>query len=207
VSLPYSIFFLVLVPRFAVGHDIKQNTVQLQLRDNHFRIVLRIQILDWLSLLGKGSSNRAFSEDQITERLKEGKRVLMEETTLMVDQQKSTLRILQFPEEDEIVQMHEIFANAQARAEPLVHDFGWHTVQLEGVISASPVHTIQSTFSDSLGTLQVGFEEPQLRSVPSGGTAVFVLSEEEDSLNSWKILTGLLFCTTIFGFLLGRFYR
>ena len=52
------------------------------------------------------------------------------------------------------------------------------------MISASPVHTIQSTFSASLGALQVGFEEPQLRSVSSGGTAVFVLSEEDDSSNS-----------------------
>jgi len=48
----------------------------------------------------------------------------------MVDQQESTLRILQFPEEDEIVRMLEIFANAQARAEPLVHDFGWYPVQI-----------------------------------------------------------------------------
>jgi len=66
------VLFLLGVPRFAVGHDINQNTVQLQLRDNHFRIVLRVQILDWLALLGEGNANRAFSEDQIEERFREG---------------------------------------------------------------------------------------------------------------------------------------
>ena len=83
----------------AYGHELKNNTARVELRDNHFRILLNVAILDWLTQVGSHTQGErpAFDETQIETKLEQAKNALLQDTRLWGDQTQAKLKILHFP--------------------------------------------------------------------------------------------------------------
>ena len=168
----------------AYGHELKNNTARVELRDNHFRILLNVAILDWLTQVGPHTQGQrpAFDETQIETKLEQARDSLLQDTRLWGDESQAKLKILHFPKAEDIRELLVQFTEVQARRTKLPHGFGWWNIQLEGVFDAKPPSGVSVSFPESLGELSITFTQPSSRQMVPGGRASFkALSPAPDS--------------------------
>ena len=169
----------VALPTGAQAHELKNNTARVELRDNHFRILIDVQVLDWLALLG--GDTRTFDSADIPARLEMAKQALLSETALRADKTWAEVRVLHMPEERDIVSMLEHFAWVQERGQTLPHGFGWTTLQLEAIIESQGPGTVHISFPASLGEMGISFSEPTSKWVqPAQGASFSVTTPVVD---------------------------
>jgi hypothetical protein len=177
-----SLFMLPLLETTdSYAHELKNNTVRVQLRDNHFRILIDVAVLDWLTQVGEHSKETSptFDETQIPQKLNQARSELLEHTRLWADSNQAQLKVLHFPKASEIVAMLEQFARTRERDKKLPHGFGRYTVQLEGIYNGAPPLSVKVSFPESLGELAVNFEQPTSRLVVAGATAAFKVLDQK----------------------------
>ena len=159
----------------ALAHELKNNTARVELRDNHFRILLNVSILDWLTQVGPHIDGQkpSFDETQIEIKLKNARDALLADTRLWGDDSQAKLKILHFPKTEDIRELLIQFAEVQKRRAKLPHGFGWWNIQLEGIFNAKPPSTVSVSFPESLGELSITFTQPSSRQVVPGARASF----------------------------------
>lgn len=192
----------------ASGHELKNNTARVELRDNHFRILLNVAILDWLSQVGPHNKGQkaVFDETQIATKLEQAQNDLLQETRLWGDETQAKLKILHFPKPEDIRQLLIQFTEIRERRAKLPHGFGWWNIQLEGIFDAEPPSSVSASFPESLGELSITFSQPSSRQVVPGARASFQVfgpahnSDENTDILAW-ILVALLSLA-----LLGRYF-
>ena len=184
------LFGLKAAPSFA--HDLSNNTIRIQLRDNHFRILIDVAILDWLSQVDnkEGKRNPTFGAEQIPVRLNKLKTVLRKETHLSSMQETAKIKILVFPTEREILDMLYQFSLARQQQTVLPHGFGRYTIQLEGSIKNKIQHKATASFPTSLGKVFVSFEEPNTKFIEAGSLVSFPISSKSNNhALPWMLLS------------------
>ena len=194
----FAVLFTTITPT-AYAHDLKNNTARVELRDNHFRILLNVAILDWLTQVGPHIEGQqpTFDEAQIEVKLQQAKDALVQDTRLWGDQTQAKLKILHFPKAEDIRELLVQFAEVQKRRAKLPHGFGWWNIQLEGIFDAKPPHSVSVSFPESLGELSITFTQPSSRQMVPGGRANFqALRPTQDSDGNTQhlpwILVGIL---------------
>ena len=170
LSVAALVIFITLA-QTAGAHELKNTTARVELRDNHIRILIDTQVLDWLALLG--NETRTFDSKDIPARLTLAKQTLRDETLVRIDKGWAEVRVLDLPKEKDILAMLEHFAWVQERGKPLPHGFGWTTLQLEAVIETTNPKTIHVSFPASLGETGITFSQPTSQWVQPAQSASF----------------------------------
>ena len=154
-----------------LAHELKNTTARVELRDNHIRILIEAQVLDWLALLGGNS--QTFDSSDIPTRLALARERLSNETRVQVDDEWAQIRVLDLPKEKDIIAMLEHFAWVQEQGKALPHGFGWTTLQLEAVITSRKPKTVNVIFPPSLGEMGITFSRPSTQWVQPAQGASF----------------------------------
>ncbi|MEE2960889.1 MAG: hypothetical protein VYA34_09100 [Myxococcota bacterium] len=192
-------FVLVILGASALGfsHELKSNTARVELRDNHLRVILNVALLDWLTqvLPGKAGEPASFEASDIPERLDLGRKVLQEQTRLVVNGQRADIKILEFPKVDDVRAVMEGFVRLREAAVPLPHAFGWYQIHLEGIPQGAIVRDISTSFPPSLGFMGVTLVEPVSKWTQPGEMTSFKVDLREDEVPSfgpleWTALLG-----------------
>lgn len=171
------------------AHELKNNTARVELRDNHFRILVDVKVLDWLAALKEtaADSTRTFESGEIPELLERAKETLLAETTLVSDGTLADIRLLYLPSEKDILGMLEHFAWLQENRRSLPHGFGWSTLQLEGILDGQVPKQVEVSFPASLGEMPISFSEPKSQWVQPAQRAAFSATPKPPKPNQPQI--------------------
>lgn len=194
------LFILIQLTSPAEAHDTHQNTVRIQLRDKHFQILIRVQMLDWLAVLGSSDVNptKEFSIENIPKQLLLGQEALLNDVQLLVNDQPAKIRVLSYPTASEIANQLKVFDLLSSKSVVLPHNFGWEQIQLEGIIQSSTIEHVRLQMPSTFGDLSIHFEEHISQDILSGGAAVFTL--KKSTTNRWVLNLLMGFVALLIGY-------
>lgn len=186
----------------ALAHSMPNHTARIELRDQHIRIRLEVDMLGWLAELNKGKDGATIKMSflQAQKTLPRAREDLEQLASLLVDDKLSKLQIMGFPNRDTI---RMLFTNLAAK--PAGHNHGeFSTIYLQGVPLGQQPHSVSLKLPPSLGEVLVSFVQPSATLARAGNKASFevlrapvepTLSKEASAsrVKLWLILGGLLF--------------
>ena len=169
------LLFMLGLSTTASGHQSRENTARISIRDQSVTVHLNIRILDWLALVGTkdGSQPRSFTEHEIPARLRQARDQLLSRAKLTLKGTSVPLRITHFPTDADVRALLEYFAWTREQRKHLPHDFGWVGVTLTSLKHIGADTPLTLSLPDSLGPTHISLVKPIQVLTPAGGTARF----------------------------------